>query len=108
MSEVIPRNYRNIIEDTRRRVVFRCDYYTIRVTTSYMRKAKSLPPILAIRLPPDQRFALGRAAQADDRPVSTLARKIITDWLRENELLDEKKDGTSGHGRRTRLGETVA
>jgi hypothetical protein len=36
-------------------------------------------------LPPDQRIALERAAQADDRPVSTLARKIITDWLREQQ-----------------------
>jgi hypothetical protein len=50
-----------------------------------MRRAKSLSPILAIRLPPDHRIALERAARDDDRPVSTLARKIITDWLREQQ-----------------------
>jgi hypothetical protein len=65
--------------------VFRCNSYTMRVTPSYMKRAKSLSPILAIRLPPDHRIALERAARDDDRPVSTLARKIITDWLREQQ-----------------------
>lgn len=39
---------------------------------------------LGIRLDPDEREALGRAAKADDRPISSLARKIIVAWLREN------------------------
>jgi hypothetical protein len=36
---------------------------------------------LHIRLPFADRIALERAAQADDRPVGWLVRKIITDWL---------------------------
>jgi hypothetical protein len=66
-------------------ISLRCVLHTLCVTLSNMRKAQSPPPILAIRLLPDQRIALERAAQADDRPVSTLARKIITDWLREQQ-----------------------
>ena len=47
-----------------------------------MSKTSIPPPILAIRFPPKERIALQRAASADARPVSTLARKIITDWLK--------------------------
>jgi predicted transcriptional regulator len=36
-----------------------------------------------IRLPEKARQALERAAKAEDRPVTALARKIITDWLRK-------------------------
>jgi hypothetical protein len=46
-------------------------------------------PILAIRLPPKQRMALERAAKQDDRPVSVLARKIITEWLKRNGAEDQ-------------------
>jgi hypothetical protein len=44
--------------------------------------SKAIPTILAIRLPPMDRLALERAARDDARPVSTLARKIIVEWLR--------------------------
>jgi predicted transcriptional regulator len=37
----------------------------------------------SIRLADEEREALERAAQADDRPVSALARKIIMEWLRK-------------------------
>lgn len=36
----------------------------------------------SIRLGADERAALEKAAQAEDRPVTAMARKIITDWLR--------------------------
>ena len=51
----------------------------------------SIPPILAIRLPPMDRVALERAARADARPVSTLARKIIVEWLRVQKVAEASK-----------------
>jgi predicted transcriptional regulator len=42
-------------------------------------------PVFTLRLPEKDRKALERAAKADDRKPSTLARKIITDWLRKQE-----------------------
>jgi hypothetical protein len=42
-------------------------------------------------LAPDLRIALERAAQADDRPVATLARKIIFEWLREENVAEAPK-----------------
>jgi uncharacterized protein (DUF1778 family) len=36
---------------------------------------------LHLRLEPDERDALEAAARADDRTVSQLARKIISEWL---------------------------
>ena len=59
-------------------------------TRLYMSKV-SIPPILAIRLPPKERSALEHAARADDRPVSTLARKIIVAWLREQQVSEASK-----------------
>ena len=44
--------------------------------------------VLGIRLEASERDALERAARRDDRPVSTMARKIILDWLREHDLLE--------------------
>jgi predicted transcriptional regulator len=41
----------------------------------------------SIRLGPEEREALRRAAEADDRPVSALMRKIIVDWLTRNKWL---------------------
>jgi hypothetical protein len=59
----------------------------------HMSKVSIPPPILAIRLPPKERLALQRAARADARPVSTLARKIITDWLKaQKPVADPKRD----------------
>jgi predicted transcriptional regulator len=39
----------------------------------------------SIRLLPADKKALERAAKAADRPPTVQARKIITDWLREQE-----------------------
>jgi hypothetical protein len=44
---------------------------------------------LAVRLSSAEAAALERAAQADERPASSMARKIILGWLRDNGLLDE-------------------
>ena len=51
--------------------------------------AKTAP--IGIRWAPDERAALERAAAADDRSVSSLARKIISDWLRKNSWLKSSK-----------------
>lgn len=37
-----------------------------------------------VRLDPQQRAALERAAAADDRPPASMARKIIVEWLIAN------------------------
>lgn len=44
--------------------------------------AKNLP--LGIRLEPDERAALEKAAASEDRSMSALGRKIIAEWLRKN------------------------
>lgn len=41
------------------------------------------PPI-GIRLSAEERAALTRAAAADDRSISALARRVLADWLRRN------------------------
>jgi hypothetical protein len=40
-------------------------------------------PSLGIRLQPEIKEALQRAAEDDVRSVSSMAEKILTDWLRE-------------------------
>ena len=47
--------------------------------------AKTYP--LGVRLPPDVKAALERAAAADLRSQSSMAEKIITDWLKANGYL---------------------
>ena len=42
--------------------------------------AKNAP--LGIRFEPDEREALDKAAAADARTTSALARKVLVDWLR--------------------------
>ena len=39
---------------------------------------------LGVRLQPEVKEALERAAKADVRSVSSMAEKILTDWLREH------------------------
>jgi hypothetical protein len=39
---------------------------------------------VGIRLEPEERDALELAAAADERTISSLARKIIVEWLRKN------------------------
>lgn len=40
---------------------------------------------LAIRLDPTEHAALLRASKLDDRAPSTLARKVLVEWLRKGE-----------------------
>jgi hypothetical protein len=40
-------------------------------------------PTLTIRFPAKERAALERAAKAQDRPATALARKIIVEWLHD-------------------------
>jgi hypothetical protein len=49
----------------------------------------------------DERAALERAAYADDRTMSGLARKLLTDWLRANGYLQRKDGGGLKHERNT-------
>ena len=44
-------------------------------------------PSLGIRLKPEVKAALQTAAEADLRSVSSLAEKILTEWLREKGFL---------------------
>jgi hypothetical protein len=44
--------------------------------------AKTEP--IGIRLDPAERAALEKAATADDRSMSALARRVLADWLRKN------------------------
>ena len=46
---------------------------------------------MGIRLEPDEKAALERAAAADARAASALGRKIISDWLRKNGWLEKIK-----------------
>jgi uncharacterized protein (DUF1778 family) len=48
---------------------------------------------IGIRLEEDERAALERAAAADDRPLSALARKMIVDALRRGGWLAKVKKG---------------
>lgn len=46
---------------------------------------KSVP--ISFRLPPETKAALEKAAKEDTRSVSSLIEKVITDFLKEKELL---------------------
>ncbi len=50
-------------------------------TFDYM-TAKSLP--VSIRLQPNTKQALEKAAAADMRSTSSLIEKVLTDWLKKN------------------------
>jgi predicted transcriptional regulator len=47
--------------------------------------AQTATETLHIRMAPELRTALERAARAEDRPVSWLARRIIADWLKRHD-----------------------
>jgi len=49
------------------------------------KKNKDAP--LGFRVPLDVKRALERAAQADERSVSSLVQKVLADWLRAREFL---------------------
>jgi predicted transcriptional regulator len=44
---------------------------------------------VGVRLEPEEREALQRAADADDRSMSALARRVIVEWLRANSWMGE-------------------
>ena len=44
---------------------------------------------IGVRFSTDERAALEKAAAADDRSMSALARKIVVEWLRANGWLQE-------------------
>jgi hypothetical protein len=48
---------------------------------------KAPSPMFSLRLTPDERKALDKAAAAEDRPSAYVARRAITDWLRERGFL---------------------
>ena len=48
---------------------------------------------LGIRLPPEVKDALEGAARADVRSMSSMAEKILTDWLQQNGHLPRTKPG---------------
>ena len=56
-------------------------------------------PALGIRLEPDERDALERAAKADDRPLSAMGRKILVEWLRTNGWMPERRQVPREPGR---------
>jgi len=51
------------------------------VMTKKIVKAPS--PMFSLRLSPDERKALDKAAAAEDRPSAYVARRAILDWLKE-------------------------
>jgi len=52
-----------------------------------MAKAVKAPQMLSIRLGPDERKALEKAAKEEDRPMAYVARRAILDWLKEKGFL---------------------
>jgi hypothetical protein len=44
-------------------------------------------PSLGVRLQPETKIALEKAALADDRTVSSLVERILKEWLRERGFL---------------------
>ena len=56
---------------------------------------------IGIRFTPEERAALERAAQADERSMSALGRKVILEWLRKGGWLEKEHAATgrlSGNG----------
>jgi hypothetical protein len=46
---------------------------------------------LSIRISPEVKAAIERAAEADSRPVASMAEKILAEWLRANGYLKSAK-----------------
>jgi len=44
---------------------------------------------IGVRLEPNEKAALEKAALADDRSLSAMARKILVEWLRKNGHMKE-------------------
>ena len=44
---------------------------------------KAPNPMFSLRLSPDERKALDKAAAAEDRPSAYVARRAILEWLKE-------------------------
>jgi hypothetical protein len=78
----------------------------VRSRFSYLARMSKKDPI-GVRLDADERVALEKAAADDDRPLSSLCRKIVAEWLREHgwlergsetSILAEPKDDVVGVG----------
>lgn len=54
---------------------------------------------IGVRLEPEERAAIEAAAAADDRPVSSLMRRIIVEWLRKNGWLPIKPKARAVRGK---------
>ena len=52
-----------------------------------VKKIAKPKPMFSIRLGDDERKALEKAAAAEDRPMAYIARRAISDWLREKGFL---------------------
>ena len=52
--------------------------------------AKKPDPIVMVRLPAEAKKALGKAAQDESVPPSTLMRILTIDWLRRHGYLPKK------------------
>jgi predicted transcriptional regulator len=57
-----------------------------RATKKPAKKAASALVATSVRLPPETKAALEKAAAADDRTFTSLVTKILHDWLKEREL----------------------
>ncbi len=44
---------------------------------------------IGVRFSTDERAALEKAARADDRSMSALARKIVVEWLRQHGWMEK-------------------
>jgi uncharacterized protein (DUF1778 family) len=47
--------------------------------------------LLTIRIPSDTKAALRRAAEADDRSVSSMVLRIVREWLRAHDPITSQK-----------------
>lgn len=52
---------------------------------------KTLP--VSLRLPPEVKAALEKAAEDDDRSLSSMMERIIKRWLMEHDYLPKKERG---------------
>lgn len=63
-----------------------CSRFGYKVCMARTSATKADP--LGIRLDPEEREALERAAKHDERPLSAMGRKAIVAWLREHGWLE--------------------
>ena len=62
----------------------RCSYTVVIATTTCYIIGMAKKPPLGVRLETEEHEALARAAAADNRSASAMARKVLADWLRKD------------------------